>query len=213
MATDVWRLLGFDAREHPEYPFTPPIPADVREEFLLRPDVGDPFSVDSHMWPTVFHYSGHLDKLLGPPNRDLLSADPDCDGRLWMSLSRMLARLSQAGRKAVIISVELLAPEGITVNEFPSPLIYSRTDPAGIPVGSELLGYDAANVGFMSGLSNCGYTEEERGILRPQWEGKINEHGLIKTEEDALTFREIADKRDPEEAPFWVFRLHRLPDL
>lgn len=70
---------------------------------------------------------------------------------------------------------------------------------------SALLGFDVADAGFWSGLSNCGYTTEELARLRPEWSKRINDFGLLQSGGDALTFREVSDRRVPEHAPFWVY--------
>jgi len=210
MAASRWRLLGFDAREHPEDCDKTPFPHDIREELFLPPEITCPFSVDNHIWPTQFLYFPQIAHLFPKGNIDLIETDPDCEGGLWLNLARMQQRLSDNKRKAIRIAVELFAPEDATVDEFPSSLIYSETDPKDLPGQSVFLGYDVADVGFCSGLSNCGYTLEERDRLRPQWKNLINDFGLIETQQDALTFKEISDRRVPEHLPFWVYRLHRL---
>jgi hypothetical protein len=121
--------------------------------------------------------------------------------------------LVENGRTAILIAVELLARENVTFAEFASPNIYSTTEPRSVPDGSICLGFDVADSGFWSGLSNCGYSEVERAELRPKWQGRINDFGLLKSEQDALEFRDLSDARVPEHAPFWVYKLSRLPDL
>ena len=72
-----------------------------------------------------------------------------------------------------------------------------------------LLGYDVADVGFWSGLSNCGYTEEA-ATLRPEWRNRINQYGLLQNHKDAFEFMEISNRRVPEHSPFWVYGLRRV---
>ena len=151
--------------------------------------------------------------MIGRSKLDLLQVDPDCDGDLWLNLARMRQRLNEGRRKAITIAIELLAPEGVSVDEFPSLLIYTECDPPAVPQSSVQLGYDVADDGFWSGLSNCSYTKEDRDSLRPEWRNRINDFGLIRTVEWAHTFKQISDKRVPEHSPFWVFRIHRLPGV
>jgi hypothetical protein len=125
----------------------------------------------------------------------------------------MRQSLAENGGAGILIAVELLVPHNATVSEFQSPLIYSTPEPLSVPEGSTCLGFDVADSGFWSGLSNCGYSEAERAELRPKWRDRINDFGLLKLEQDALEFRELSDVRVSEHAPFWVFRLSRLPDL
>jgi hypothetical protein len=208
-----WRLLGFDARENAEDCRKTPIDDSLRHEFLLRPEVTCPFSVDKHVWPTHFLYHpeiGHLVKQRHPP---LIEADADCSGGLWLNLAKMRERLLANKRDAILISVELLALESTSLNDFPSPLIYTQTTPNSLPESSVFLGYDVADVGFLSGLSNCGYTPAELVELRPTWSKRINDFGLLQLENDALDFKEISDTRASEHTPFWVYRLHSLPAI
>jgi hypothetical protein len=208
-----WRLLGFDARETDEQCQKMPIPEAIREGFLLRPEVSCPFSVDRHIWPTHFLYHPQILHMIRQSFPPLIDTDPDCEGGLWLNLAKMRKCLAENERLAVIVSVELLAPVGASVAEYPSSLIYTETDPRSLPVKSTLLGYDVADAGFWSGLSNCGYSGEERTKLRPQWRDRINDFGLLKSEPDAVEFRKLSDARVPEHAPFWVYKLSRLPEL
>ena len=205
-----WRLLGFDARETEEDCKKTPIPKEVRKEFLLRPEIKCPFSVDAHIWPTHFLYFPQIRHLIGQRQPPLIETDPDCRGGLWLNLMRMRQRLAENNRKAILVSVELLAPENTSLSEFPSSLIYSSPEPSSVPKASVLLGHDVADVGFWSGLSNCGYDPEQLVGLRPKWAKRINDSGLLPSEQDALAFKKISDERVADHAPFWVYRLCQL---
>lgn len=204
------RLLGFDARDTDQDCVRERLPSAVRQQFLLRPEIECPLSIDPRIWPTRFLYYPEVWDAIGRQRPRLIDVDPDCNGGLWLRFEPMKRRLSEHSRSAVLIAVELFAPAETTVGEFPSSLIYSRPDPSTRPAGSVLLGYDVADAGFCSGLSNCGYTDEEVGALRPEWAQRINDYGLLRTPEDAFAFKEISNRRVPEHAPFWVFGLHRL---
>lgn len=204
------RLLGFDARHTDEDCARDPLPSDVRQQLLLRSEVQCPLSIDPHIWPTYFLYYPEAWDALGRQRPRLIDVDSDCSGGLWLSLDRMKRRLSEHVRPAILLAVELLAPAETTVDGFPSSLIYSRPEPSTLPAGSLLLGYDVADGGFWSGLSNCGYSEEDAGRLRPEWAKRIDDHGLLQTQEDAFAFRDISNRRVPEHAPFWVYGLHQV---
>ncbi len=208
MTSSAWKLLGFDARENEHDGRKTPIPIDVREVMLLRPEVELPFSVDTHIWPTHFLYYPHIRVDSREP--PLIATDQECECDFWLNLTQMRRLLSENGRTAILIAVELLAPENVTFAKFASPNIYSKTEPKSVPGDSICLGFDVADSGFWSGLSNCGYSEAERAELRPKWHGRINDFGLLKSEQDALEFRDLSDARVPEHAPFWVYRLSRL---
>ena len=198
MNSPVWRLVGFDARETELDGRKTPIPVHIREAFLLRPEIELPYSVDGHIWPSVWTMNDQ---------------SQDNENGLWLNLARMQKRLVETGRTAILIAVELLVPRNIPAFGFPDPLIVSTSEPPAVPEGSVCLGFDVADAGFFSGLSDCGYSEEERAELRPKWHYRINDLGLLKSEQDAREFKELSDVRVSEHAPFWVFRLSRLPGL
>lgn len=198
MALSAWRLVGFDARENELDGRKTPIPIHVRGVFLLRPEIELPYSVDGHVWPSVWG----------------MNEGPQADGNgLWLNLAELRQSLTEKGKTAILIVVELLVPSNLPAFGFPYPLIDSTPEPQTIPEGGTCLGFDVADSGFWSGLSNCGYSEEDRARLRPEWRNKINDFGLLKSEQDAITFKEMTDARVPEHAPFWVYKLYRLPEL
>ncbi|SRR6266568_2826018 len=198
MNSSGWRLIGFDANETELDGRKTPLRDHVREVFLLRPEIELPYSVDGHVWPSVWGMSDQ---------------SRDNENGLWLNLARMQQRLVEHGRTAILVAVELLVPNNPPAFGFPYSLIDSTQDPPTVPEDSICLGFDVADGGFWSGLSNCGYSEAERAELRPKWQGRINDFGLLKSEQDALEFRDLSDIRVSEHAPFWVFRLSRLPDL
>lgn len=198
MNSSGWRLVGFDANETELDGRKTPLPDHVREVFLLRPEIELPYSVDGHVWPSVWGMSDQ---------------SQDNENGLWLNLAKMQQRLVERGRTAILVAVELFVPSNPPSFGFPYSLIDSTPEPQTIPEGSTCLGFDVADAGFWSGLSNCGYSEEQRAELRPKWHDRINDVGLLKSEQDALEFRELSDVRVSEHAPFWVFRLSRLPDL
>jgi hypothetical protein len=70
------------------------------------------------------------------------------------------------------------------------------------------LGYDVADGGRISGLTNCGYTPEECDRLGEEWAPKLNEHHLFRDHEAAFAFVDVANARVPEHAPFHVYSLY-----
>ena len=207
---DQWQLLGFDAREDSQDCRKSPIPSEVREELLLRPEVECPLSVDSHIWPSHFLFHPQIRHLIGEGQPILIEADSDCRGGLWPNLVRMQQRLLENHRSAVLIAIEVLMPDAASFAEFQWDLVSSKKKPSVVPDGSVLLGFDVADAAFLSGLSNCAYSEEERQRLRPEWQTRVNDLGLLTSTEDGIKFKEISNTRVPEHAPFWVYRLHRL---
>jgi hypothetical protein len=197
MNSQAWHLVGFDARESELAGRKTPIPIDVREVILLRPEIELPFSVDGHIWPSVWGMN------------DVRQIE---ENGLWLNLAKLQQSLIEHGRTAILIAVELLVLSNMPAFGFPFSLIDSAPDPPTVPEGSICLGFDVADSAFLSGLSNCGYSEKDRALLRSAWQSRINDFGLLKSEQDAIEFRELSDARVPEHAPFWIYRLSRLPD-
>ena len=215
-------LLQFDVRIAKEEYVSQRWDKDSGAEYLLRPDIEWPLSIDRSVWPSVF-FSNHF--------RDFRDAhatigiDPELEGttwlRSWQDLERM--RIHYDAHRAlapggVFVGIELLSekaadgpsilyelPDGIQCGIWLDP-----TDPDRVPEGSALLGYDVADAGRTSGLSNCGYTEEEVSALGPVWADRLNSFGLLSALEDAVAFRQQCNYRVPEHAPFWVYALWRL---
>jgi hypothetical protein len=185
------RLLfaGADVRECPAEA-DPAWDADRRSRFLLRDDVLRPLSVDPIVW------RGRV----GPDGRPLNVPSP------WITphdVRRGLARSApdNPGRWVVVVigiaaadarEEEILARErGITAEVQVQP-------------GWQFMGYDIADGGGISGLSNCGYTEREARVLRAGWASRLNERGLFSELVDALALRTLTDQRVAEHAPFAV---------
>ncbi len=207
--SDESRLLGFDARYNEADCLRHPYEKEIRENFFLRSDVKRSLSVDVLVWPTHFLYTTEIRDLCVSFEPPLIEAEPCYStGGLWQNLWQMKQRLHENGRLSELVAVELHARGNLT--EFPTYWVYSEREMPTIPDDSRFLGFDIADAGFLSGLSNCGYSSEDRGRLRPQWAKRINEFGLIADRDNAFEFSAIANKRVPEHAPFWVFGLYRV---
>jgi hypothetical protein len=53
---------------------------------------------------------------------------------------------------------------------------------------------------------------EERAALAPRWAPRLSRYHLFDTAADALAFRETADARVPEHAPFFVYAIHLVAE-
>ena len=214
-------LIRFDVRAAKQQYVSRRWDAKARAGYLLRPDTEWPLSVDRRAWPSVF-YPGSVER---PDWQSYatIEVDPAIDGgRYWLDLARMRAyydlhrALAPGG---VFIGVELLSEEdgdGDTIlyldaDGIQCGLSLQATVPERPPEGSILLGYDVANVGWISGVANTEYTEGEIRDLAPVWGHRLNSFGLLDTQEDAVAFRQVCDERDPGSAPFWIYALWRLP--
>jgi hypothetical protein len=175
--------IGFDLRSTvPDRSWT----VDQRTRFLLRRDVASVRSVDPLVWER-------------PPR---LPPAPETGG-LWPDLSGLFAaahELDQAAAMAVRITA--LEEDGPAPENADSiRAAFERYD---------LLGYDVADYGLLSGLTNCGYTPGEAASLAPVWAPLLNKWHLFGNPEDATAFAAVTAKRVPEHAPFLAYGIYRL---
>ena len=193
-------LLGFDARE---------VWMEVRRppEYLLRDDVKRVLSADTTVWPSLFGFRASW----LPPEVERM---PELDRPDWIGANdpfwEDLGLLEQA-----VVSLDsqefpywLIAASWHTIDLTPPrmPTIPATRDP-----GWRFLGFDVADPGI-SGLSNCGYTEEERTLLASQFSPWLNQHHLFTDLQKAFEFRTLSNGRVREHAPFYVIGLWLVRD-
>ncbi len=207
-------LLGFDAREM----FLPPgahWDAARRERYLLRRDVQKPLSVDPMVWPSLFG-----DGLPDDARRRLgldtarLPAWRGPNPGLWEDLSPLQAALGLlASESHWTVAVSWVSAEGFSK---PSPSAGPYRERITAPARSDawtLLGFDVADAGLTSGLSNCGYQQAESAALRTTWAADLNANHLFTDVTRARAFQALTDRRVPEHAPFFVYALYRVEAL
>jgi hypothetical protein len=201
-------ILGFDAREL--WLDGDRWWSDERKSRYLLRQVMKPLSTDVLVWPSVFGDG------LPPSERTRLDLDglapPDWRGAnqsLWDDLARMQSQLTALGPAVRgpyhLVAVTWHSREGSvasSVGPYPEP-----TNPMERSPGWRFLGYDISDGSLLSGLSNCGYTDEDRGHHRARWGPHLNEHHLFNDLGHAFDFRRACDLRVPEHAPFFVFGL------
>jgi hypothetical protein len=195
------QLLGFDIRETGSQMDAIWSPSR-KDTFLLRTDVTKVLSVDRYVWPKV---APGVDKNVRAPRqwRDL---------GLWENLQQLREYLQQ-NRDAVqqpyqVIAITLL-PDALPVEEQEVWASLAPTVPASLSKEWAFLGYDIADEGFISGLSNCGYEANELH-LRDGWSPYLNDRHLFPEKEQALKFKRMTDQRVPEHAPFCIYGLYSL---
>ena len=163
-----------------------------RDLYLLRRDVARPLSADRSVWPA-------LDGI----------GRTSFDFPFWVPLDEVRAqRDAWAGgaRDEWVVVVFGVAVEhdadAALVGGCVSLDAELRVEPAWA-----FLGYDVTDspTGGISGLCNCGYSDEpEASLLRARWGPLLNEQGLFGRVEDAFGFRVVCDRRVEEHAPFFV---------
>jgi hypothetical protein len=160
--------VGFDLRSIVS---DPSWTADRRALYLLRRDVASMRSVDPMVWER-------------PPG---LPRPPQPTG-LWPNLSDLLAAaraLDQAG--AIVVRITAFEED-------------EESSPSADPVAGQfdLVGFDVADDGLISGLTNCGYKPEEVASRNCQY----------------LWMRNFRQRRLARHRSRWVmWRLLPVPDL
>jgi len=212
------RLLGFDARQ---------ISSNLnlwdrqrRQTFLLDTGVERPLSVDPIIWPSVFDTGQGIGLPAAERQRLGLAGieTPSWIGPnagLWESLTAMREFLG-ANRLQVlpyaIVAVSWFSDRDFAEAGGVGPYL-SGTSPAANSPDWRLLGLDVADGSLVSGLANCGYSEVELRELRPQWKTRLNAGHLLNDVVDAFRFRDLANKRVPEHAPFFVYGLYLVEEV
>jgi hypothetical protein len=213
------RLLGFDARE-PESAAGSRWDEARRQRFLLRVDAPLPLSVDDTVWPSLFDSGQGIG--LPPGEREQLGLAglplPSWVGPntgLWEDLFRLRQQLAAGGpaaRPYVIVAVSWVSDDGFANAGSVGPYL-DTTSPESLDPGWRLLGFDVADGSRLSGLANCGYAPEEAPGLRAQWAKELNENHLFADAHSALRFRDLADARVKEHAPFFVYGLYLVGNV
>jgi hypothetical protein len=216
-------LVGFDIRWARSKPLLDLWPDQRREQFLLRPDVLIPLSVDRGAWPSRFKLEAGADPFAGQSG-DVIRIEPGLTGPhfqlfdLWDSLSRMLGQYRPIDPADCGIGVGLLRPEhypegaGFDAGEWWRAIHGTPINPPQPEPAWTVLGYDVANSGFNSAVSNCGMLDEERPALRAAWGPRINPFGVFGTVEDAVAFCTDANQRLADNGPFYVMELFLIWD-
>jgi hypothetical protein len=215
------RLLGFDARK---MWLDPSIHWDRerRDRFLLRMDASPVLSTDELVWPSVFN-THHLPLateseleelgLVGPQRPSWIGPNAP----LWEDLYRLKAQL-------FAVDLEIRRPYwiiAITAHLFPeiaSQLTYGpyfeKTNPDRRRQSWTFLGYDVSDGSLLSGLTNCGYTQDDRQKQPASLLVKeLNPYHLFDSIEPAEAFRKYSDERVKEHAPFLVYGLYLVEEM
>lgn len=197
-------LIGFDAREmgiQPDAAWN----QERRSIYLISPDVDKPLSTDVLVWPPVLDMERYLN-LYQDAWIEFLN--------LWSNLSELKKCLRSAQEPAKkpfwIIAVTLLSGV-LSENEKATwaPMLPS-TVPSGCKENWPLLGYDISDMGLLSGLSNCGYDEDQILSLRDRWGPHLNTFHLFTDLYQANEFKLMTNNRVTEHAPFFLYGLYLI---
>jgi len=208
-------FLGYDLRACAKDYVSTEWLATRRLTYLLKHDIRWPLSVDTAVWPSLFHFTSRRGDYrpvetveVEPTNNEQLVL------RLWADFAAMEATFREKAKGQtcfVRVAIELWDDRRDAAETPEWQLIAETLSRHGEPPrGWTSVGYDIADTDFVSGLMNCGYMENERTELSASTRA-LNEFGLFSDLERAAEFRSISEKRVPEHAPFFVYRL--LVDL
>lgn len=214
------RLLGYDLRHDASPALNAMWSLDRREQYLLRPEIALPKSVDRFVWPSAFHRRGQW----VPGSLPIVELVDDM-GDAGLSA---FGYWSEPGTMRTCFetfrdpSFPEPVPLAVTVEPPPASVRNRRAAeelgpydllPGGIALPDSgdwrFLGFDVADGGGISALSNCGYTGPERRRLRKEWGRRLTGDGLLAGIEEATLFRDLSDERVAEHAPFFVYGLWR----
>lgn len=193
-------LLGFDIRVEDQVGAKDWSPKR-RNEFLLRTDILQPYSVDTTVWPSTLD-NERPNTCIG--HQDLWS-DLPCLNSFYTDRLQL-----KVGPKLIAVTLSLASSVSeLRRWETEAP----PTKPATRDPTWQFLGYDVADRWLLSGLSNCSLLPaiEVVNDLRSQWRGKLNEHHLFDALQDAKAFQVLSDRRSKEHSPFFIFGIWCVP--
>lgn len=191
-------LLGFGLRrpfaeQHSNWP------EERRSQFLIRPEVPIPISVDCGVWP-VF----------------VANPDKTYPLHLWGSVSEILTTFPDTERNLiespVIIEIAVAATDKPS-SAYWEQMFFGRVEvekDRNLDITRDCLGYDVADHYFVSGLSNCMLPGDELTVIRTDWSEAINSWGMFRDLKSAIAFRAVCNDLVPEHAPFETFRIRKV---
>jgi hypothetical protein len=164
---------------------------DRRKRFLLEPAIREPLSVDHNVWPdALVNFGVARDGVRFPMP-------------VWSNLSVLRRAAGKTSGKEVVFQIYPQCPDEFLI-------FLEEIEPKSMDLNSwECLGFDVANAGLASALSNCGYSSEtEMASAKAKFSSRLNDHGLFRTLEDAAEFVTFSEVRLPDDGPFHVYSLH-----
>lgn len=198
-------LLGYDVRSK-DFDVKSLWPTLRRQQYLILPEVDKPLSTDVAVWPTLVdrRVQGYsLAEWIGPL------------APIWERLEDLKSNIERHLREHSCFIAIALAMRGLSeldVSRFRNDR--GSPSPSSIDPSWRFLGYDISDEGLLSGLMNCGYPDDpaQKLALRSKWGAHLNANHLFENQGKAFMFKEYADDRVPEHAPFFVYGLWLIED-
>jgi len=209
-------LVGFDIRlGRCEY-LTTLWDKKRRSTYLLQPEIEWPLSVDTSVWPSVFYYPHENMRATHPlPEQAISVCARDTRGlalELWSHRDEMESVFAEHKQRLIIkgISVAVVIEDAndLLSEEYWRAVLQPPLSLSQLPTTWRFLGYDIADRYMISGLSNCGYADDEKRLLQPYWSTRLNHFGLLTTLADAREYRQITERRIPQHKPFYIWSLY-----
>ena len=217
-------LLGFDAREM-WLSGRDAWDEERKQLFLLRLDVEKPLSIDRAVWASVFDkYPAQRPAYIGiwEEGWEELRRLEECLDKHKTLLGRFYI-VAFTVMKTVCTSDELAAlAEYLKFLKAGDPCGAARmsgretgmADPSIVDPQWSSLGYDVADLGLTSALTNMGrLPDEDVDSLRAQWGAQLNSFHLFNHCSQANEFKNYSSRRVPEHAPFFVYGLWLIKDV
>ena len=135
----------------------------------------------------------------------------------WEDLEKLREHLVKKGTE-ISRPYWIIAMTCFTDPEILSKLEYGPhfepTTPGACDESWTFLGYDVSDGSLLSGLSDCGYRDEDF-IDKPRsdWAKRLNQNHLFDSLEAADAFRVFSDRKVIEHAPFLVYGLHLIEEV
>lgn len=164
---------------------------DRRNLFLINQDVFLPKSIDFNVWEESIHATVNTS----------IGALPVPAWKSLQKLREMIDYNETLKEYAQLTIVIYLDSQGSIAHE----MDFSEVSDESL---GYFLGYDVADEGMVSALSNCSYLDEDKLRAKKDFGWAINKHGLIGEFEIAEKFVAFSDSRVPEHAPFYVYGLY-----
>jgi hypothetical protein len=190
------KVVGYDAREAIKKESN--WATERKETYLLKDDVIKPLSIDPHVWPI---YSE--EKLQA--TRNMLSNDY----KMWDSLDLLIDNLPSDKFKSdysvAAFTIVLNAGETDGYQKYFMPPV---TSPSAIDANWTFMGFDIADTGLISGITNYGYEQNSASILKKKWRNELNKYHLLKRIESAYEFKKITCERTVEHNSFFLYGVY-----
>lgn len=183
-----------------------------RRQYLYRESVNQPISVDRYV----------LDSFDSLYSEDEMPGYTGPFSPFWESLADLNQFISVKNIDlnkflllAFSIDVSLFSEDDVThwnkilgsksTSVEKENLFSGLASPSNVQENWNFIGYDVADSGFMSSISNIGFTPaDDVEKLRKTWSGLLNNYHLFDDADEAVKFKQLSDKRVPRHAPFTV---------